>query len=1609
MCVSLFEKTKKRSIGIMYKKIISVLLILSTLCSLCAVVSADDSGQQAIDTAKLERKAYIHAAKSDPSENPESYTNIYAGEDVNVYAAIDAPNKGKKTADGKFDESEYQYNLNSYIVKFYFDPNYFDLVYHDTKTHENPSLTKGANQSAINYMLPFQTMGMTFEDAEANGIKGWNEGSLNDVIVDYTDRTLQNVTIQDIYGKKYAVVQGVFVIRGENILFPEQDKKDLNWYNLCNITLRPKSSAKGSTEIMVETGMVSNDGVFELIPKHKTGYPYTLKDYTTMLYGGYHQLIIGDTAPINPPVPDKEPGYYSPSEDGAMNVHLSTKTADADIFYSIDETVPSFPDDTKYLPYDDARGIDIPYTTQIKCYARKLVNGSYKYSYVMSYNYFIEPPAPTLFFGDGTKVPYYYYTDNNKFSVFGTDKSDRDGNISNIYEIFYTFSLTAEVSDIDFSGANSNPESGWVKLSKLSREIEIDHSTSVRLVTIRGTSAQDAEYSSVSLYMLYIMPSPVMANPDRNTGYTSPFDVTLTSESTKSGAEILFTTDGSDPRNHGILYTEPITISKNTTIRAVARLDGVYSITTAYNYVFDVMPPLAVSAIPYPGEYVEEADIYLTTGTFDDVIYYTIDGSTPDKNSPVYDRTKPIHLEKDTEIKAVAFSKDGKNSGDVARFKYTIIPDAPIIVPSSTQFNEKSKIITIFKPHTGAEYELYYTTDGSDPRSSSSRKLAAADKADVVISGSTVVNAVIRNSSGHYSAVTTETYEIISGKPARPEVTLKPGVYILENDNPNPFTTSFYAQPEGTKIYYTVGYGASPENPKKGSADTFEFNGEDITLKGNTIIKAIAIDENGKQSDLRVFSYNIAPEAPKIPESTVIADIAGTLLPIKGIAGEKIHYEIGNMKNDVILEGFNTFYVDPVTGKAYRDTDRQTELGAPNPDGANNTSPFELTVYAELDGMKSDETKGTYTYIPSADTVLPPYISVPSGNYDEKAIDENQNGIIDNGENVLLMPEIHCLTDGAEIYYYYADLPDEVHKYSEPLKITDNCIIYMYAQKNGIKSSENLAFYKFIPLSPVIKPVSGMYDNKIDVMIYENPLSPIGANHVIYYNKNSDGKADMLYLGGKITVDRDEIIKAYTIKDYNPLDKTSGTYSKPVYEYYIFSGGNTPGSGKVYVNSPFDTRHTFAVNELSETPCNQGITISTVSDYNIHYKYTVTLMSGETYSVPEAAFNQKTTPPIYPSPMWKNLKITAWLEDDEGNIIPESPEDFNYEFVVLNKPVSTLAETDANGNPILYTSGTQYKLVNEYTNSGRNIKLFYTRDGSDPTDETKRKEFKDGDVFTLTSSETLRAIYMETVDGKSFFGPETKYIYALKTTNGGGGGGGGSSGGGKTTVDNTRKYTKDIFGNEHPTHIGYIYGYPDGSVQPNGEITREEMTAILYRITNHAYEKPFAETGNVFPDVSLGRWSVHDIEYMADKNIVYGYPDGEFKPQNNLTRAEFAALIRRFAKLEKSDKENPFPDLDASHWAYEDILALNASGLMQGYEDGTYRAENEITRAEVMTVVNKILGRNPSEPYVKSLEFNPFNDLEKDKWYYVIVLEATITHNYYLGDKGVEIKWEDCK
>lgn len=182
---------------------------------------------------------------------------------------------------------------------------------------------------------------------------------------------------------------------------------------------------------------------------------------------------------------------------------------------------------------------------------------------------------------------------------------------------------------------------------------------------------------------------------------------------------------------------------------------------------------------------------------------------------------------------------------------------------------------------------------------------------------------------------------------------------------------------------------------------------------------------------------------------------------------------------------------------------------------------------------------------------------------------------------------------------------------------------------------------------------------------------------------------------------------------------------------------------------------------------------------------------------------------------------------------------------------------------------------------------------------------------------------------------------------------------------------------------------------------------VKYEV-NGAENEIVCDSGKFYIDMQTGN-AYADSEcrqLLAEKGVATGYPDGEFKPQGNLSRAEFAALICRFAGLDEAEGENPFSDLESSHWAYRNILALAKAGLVNGYDDGT---EREITRAEVMCVINKLLGRSVSDEYVKSSEFNPYTDLERDKWYYGNALEATVTHDYYLDDDGVEIKWEGCK
>ena len=206
-------------------------------------------------------------------------------------------------------------------------------------------------------------------------------------------------------------------------------------------------------------------------------------------------------------------------------------------------------------------------------------------------------------------------------------------------------------------------------------------------------------------------------------------------------------------------------------------------------------------------------------------------------------------------------------------------------------------------------------------------------------------------------------------------------------------------------------------------------------------------------------------------------------------------------------------------------------------------------------------------------------------------------------------------------------------------------------------------------------------------------------------------------------------------------------------------------------------------------------------------------------------------------------------------------------------------------------------------------------------------------------------------------------------------------------------------------HISYIIGYPDGEFKPYNSITREETATIFFRLlTDESRDKYLTES--TFSDVESGRWSTQNIGTLAALNILRGYSDGSFKPSGKITRAEFAAIAYRFYNLSNNAESDAFSDI-SGHWANGYINAAANAGLILGYEDGTYRPDQEITRAEAVTIVNRMLSRSVNLENIPANAVT-FTDLHTSDWFYCAVIESANTHDYEserLGD-GSEI-WKD--
>jgi len=229
------------------------------------------------------------------------------------------------------------------------------------------------------------------------------------------------------------------------------------------------------------------------------------------------------------------------------------------------------------------------------------------------------------------------------------------------------------------------------------------------------------------------------------------------------------------------------------------------------------------------------------------------------------------------------------------------------------------------------------------------------------------------------------------------------------------------------------------------------------------------------------------------------------------------------------------------------------------------------------------------------------------------------------------------------------------------------------------------------------------------------------------------------------------------------------------------------------------------------------------------------------------------------------------------------------------------------------------------------------------------------------------------------------------------GGGGGSS---RPTVDIPDDVPTGLNGDDH---FAYIVGYPNGNVEPNGNITRAEVATIFFRLLTEKVRTANSTQSNSLSDVMRGQWFNHAVSTLSSMGIVKGHNDGTFAPNAPITRAEFAAIAARFDD-KNTDTSSKFTDI-ASHWAKNEIGIAANKGWINGYPDGTFRPNQYITRAEAMTLVNRVLNRLPenSSDLLDSMIKWPDNS-DASAWYYLAVQEATNSHAY--SDKSKDDKYE---
>ncbi len=348
-------------------------------------------------------------------------------------------------------------------------------------------------------------------------------------------------------------------------------------------------------------------------------------------------------------------------------------------------------------------------------------------------------------------------------------------------------------------------------------------------------------------------------------------------------------------------------------------------------------------------------------------------------------------------------------------------------------------------------------------------------------------------------------------------------------------------------------------------------------------------------------------------------------------------------------------------------------------------------------------------------------------------------------------------------------------------------------------------------------------------------------------------------------------------------------------------------------------------------------------------------------------------------------QIGRWTAETADEYIPVEKDSHAISLKAAHPLMYTLTYDVTGDLPEGYTAPAKQTLVkgSSYTVAEVPASVSGSKGGVNGTFSFNGWKKDDGTVLTgeqqLTADLTLHGVWTFT-----------------KKSSGGGGGGGGH----KPTVTIPDDVPTGLNGDDH---FAYIVGYPNGNVEPNGNITRAEVATIFFRLLTEEVRTANSTQSNSLSDVTRGQWFNHAVSTLSSMGIVKGHNDGTFAPNAPITRAEFAAIAARFDD-KNTDTSSKFTDI-ASHWAKNEIGIAANKGWINGYPDDTFRPNQYITRAEAMTLVNRVLNRLPenSSDLLDSMIKWPDNS-DASAWYYLAVQEATNSHAY--SDKSKDDKYE---